>query len=319
MTTDQVVLVTGATGFIGGHLLPSLSGNPVRVALRSAGQNAGPRADRIYVGDVNGRTEWTGALAGVRCVVHMAAHVHAMKQTADDRRSFHEVNALGTERLALAAAAAGVRRFIFVSSIKVNGESTTDRPFSASDEPHPVDAYGISKWEAEQRLFRVAADANMEAVVVRPTLVYGSGVGGNFLKLLSWVDKGVPLPLRSIANARSVLNVWNLCGLLARMVEIPAIDSGVFLVSDGLELSTPELIRRVAAAMNRSARLVPVPATLLKAAGALTGTSSSIDRLCDSLTVDITPTCQYLDWRPSVSTEEGLIRTARWYIEHKAR
>src|ERR1700683_3788907 len=156
MTTDRVVLVTGATGFIGGHLRPSLAGNPVRVALRSAGQKAGPRADRIYVGDVNGRTEWVEALAGVRCVVHMAAHVHAMKQSADDRRSFHEVNTLGTERLALAAAPAGVRRFIFVSSIKVNGESTTDRPFSAIDVPHPVDAYGISKWEAEQRIFRTS-------------------------------------------------------------------------------------------------------------------------------------------------------------------
>jgi nucleoside-diphosphate-sugar epimerase len=298
MTTDRVVLVTGATGFIGGHLLPSLSGKPVRVALRSAGRNAGARADRIYVGEVNGRTEWADALAGVRCVVHMAAHVHAMKQTADDRQSFHEVNTLGTERLALAAAAAGVRRFIFVSSIKVNGESTTDRPFRAIDVPHPVDAYGISKWEAEQRLFRVAADANMEAVVVRPTLVYGPGVGGNFLKLLSWV--------------------YNLCGLIARMVEIPAINSGVFLVSDGVELSTPELIRRVAAAMSRSARLVPVPATLLKAAGTLTGTGPSIDRLCDSLTVDITPTCHSFDWRPSVSTDEALIRTARWYIEHRA-
>jgi UDP-glucose 4-epimerase len=241
-----------------------------------------------------------------------------MKQTADDRQSFHEVNTLGTERLALAAAAAGVRRFIFVSSIKVNGESTTDRPFRAIDVPHPVDAYGISKWEAEQRLFRVAADANMEAVVVRPTLVYGPGVGGNFLKLLSWVYKGVPLPLRSIVNARSMLNVWNLCGLIARMVEIPAINSGVFLVSDGVELSTPELIRRVAAAMSRSARLVPVPATLLKAAGTLTGTGPSIDRLCDSLTVDITPTCHSFDWRPSVSTDEALIRTARWYIEHRA-
>jgi nucleoside-diphosphate-sugar epimerase len=318
MPTDRVVLVTGATGFIGGHLLAGLSGNLVRVALRGAGQNAGLPADRVYVGAVNGRTEWAEALAGVRCVVHMAAHVHAMKQTADDRRLFHEVNTLGTERLALAAAAAGVKRFIFVSTIKVNGESTTDRPFSAIDIPHPADAYGISKWEAEQRLFRVAADADMEAIVVRPTLVYGSGVGGNFLKLLSWVHKGVPLPLGSIANARSMLNVWNLCGLITRMVEVPAIKSGVFLVSDGVDLSTPELIRRVAAAMSRSAWLLPVPKTLLKAAGALTGTGPSIDRLCDSLTIDMRPTCQSLDWRPSVSTDEGLIRTAGWYIEHRA-
>jgi nucleoside-diphosphate-sugar epimerase len=266
---------------------------------------------------VNGRTEWAEALAGVRCVVHMAAHVHAMKQTADDRRSFYEVNTLGTERLALAAAVAGVKRFIFISTIKVNGEATTDRPFSAIDVPHPVDAYGISKWEAEQRLFQVAGEANMEALVVRPTLVYGSGVGGNFLKLLSWVYKGVPLPLRSIVNARSMLNVWNLCALIARMVEIPAVSSGVFLASDGVELSTPELIRRIAAAMGRPARLVPVPATLLRAAGAITGTGSRIDRLCDSLTVDIGSTCQSFDWRPPVSTDEGLMRTARWYIEHR--
>jgi nucleoside-diphosphate-sugar epimerase len=315
MTADQFVLVTGATGFVGGHLLPRLAGNPVRVALRTREENAGLCGDRINVGDVNGRTDWAETLAGVRCVVHLAAHVHVMKAAANDRRSFYEVNTLGTERLALAAAAAGVKRFIFISSIKVNGESTTDRPFSAIDVPHPVDDYGISKWEAEQRLFKVAGKFNMEAVVVRPTLVYGPGVGGNFLKLLSWVHKGVPLPLASIINARSMLNVWNLCDLLARMVNAPMISPGVYLASDGVDLSTPELIRRIAAAMGRPARLFPVPETLLRVAGALTGTGLHVRRLCDSLTVDMTATRRSLDWMPSTSIDEGLMRTVRWYVD----
>ena len=315
MMVGGVVLVTGASGFVGGHLLPALAGNRIRVALRAESANRLSGCESAFVGDLNGRTEWKPALAGVHTVVHMAAHVHVMKPTAGDHQRFYEVNALGTERLAVAAAESGVKRFIFLSSIKVSGESTTDRPFNAMDVPHPEDDYVRSKWEGEQRLFRIAERSGMSIVVLRPTLVYGTGVRGNFLTLMSWVSKGIPLPFGSIANARSMLSVWNLCELVVRIVEVPEVASGVFLVSDGMDLSTPELIRRIAAAMRRPARLLPVPANLLKLVGAMTSMGPSIQRLCSSLTVDITSTREAFDWTPSMPVEEALNRTARWYLE----
>jgi nucleoside-diphosphate-sugar epimerase len=314
MTLGGLVLVTGASGFVGGHLLPALAGMRVRLALRAESANRLPGFEPVVVGDLDRSTEWTPALADVQTVVHMAAHVHVMKPTADDRQRFYEVNALGTERLAIAAAECGVKRFIFLSSIKVNGESTTDRPFNAMDAPHPEDDYGLSKCEGEQRLFRVAARTGMSVVVLRPTLVYGIGVRGNFLKLMSWVSKGVPLPFGSIANARSILSVWNLCDLVVRVVQAREVASGVFLVSDGVELSTPELIRRIAGAMRRPARLLPVPAQLLKLAGAMTSIGPSIQRLCSSLTVDIALTREAFDWTPAVPVDEALDRTAQWYL-----
>jgi nucleoside-diphosphate-sugar epimerase len=315
-TGHDVVLVTGATGFVGGHLLPSLSGGRVRVAVRSGHVGRVSGCESVCVGDINRGTDWREAVAGVRCIVHMAGHVHVMNLSADDRRQFHEVNALGTERLAIAAANAGVKRFIFLSSVKVNGEATMDSPFRAMDAPHPGDDYGISKWEGEQRLFRVAANYGMEAVVVRPTLVYGPGVRGNFLKMMSWVHKGVPLPFGSIRNARSLLNVWNLCSLIGRLVDLAAVPSGIYLAADGVDLSTPELIRRVAVAMGRPARLLPLPVAVLNLVGALTAQGLSISRLCSSLTVDITSTVEAIGWAPRVSIDEALTLTARWYVNH---
>jgi nucleoside-diphosphate-sugar epimerase len=315
MTDTGIVLVTGATGFIGRHLLPALSGSRIRIAQRAEGASRLADCETVCVGEVGRRTDWARALAGIHTVVHMAAHVHVMRSTHHDRGQFHEVNALGTERLALAAAESGVKCFVFLSTIKVNGERTTDRPFNATDAPRPQDDYGISKWEAEQRLFRVAERSGMSAVVLRPTLVYGSGVRGNFLKLLSLVYNGVPLPFGSIGNARSMLNVWNLCDLIVRIVKSASATSGVFLVSDGVDLSTPELIRRIAAAMSRPARLLPMPANILKLVGAITPLGPSIQRLCDSLTVDIASTREAFGWTPTVSVDEGLLLTSRWYLD----
>jgi len=283
--------------------------------LRSRNGDLAGHCEQVVVGDIDQQTNWVSAIKDVECVVHMAGRVHVMNPTADDHRRFHEVNALGTERLALVAAEQGVRRFVFLSSVKVNGEVTYGKPYTRSDAAAPIDDYGNSKLQAEQILFEIARKSNMEVVVIRPPLVYGPGVRANFLRLLSWVHKGIPLPLGAIRNARSLVSVWNLCDLIKCVVEAPELTSSVLMVSDGMDLSTPELIRRLAVAMGRSPRLVAIPVSVLKLAGAVTGKSAEVARLCGSLTVDITETKRQLGWTPPVSIDEGLARTVRWYLD----
>lgn len=306
------VLLTGSTGFVGRTLLNALRNIEIRRALRSAETTSAEES--VIVGDIGASTQWAAALAGVDCVVHLAARVHVMRPTRGDGRLFRDTNVQGTQALASAAAANGVKRFIFLSSVKVNGEATYDRPFTAADEAKPVDDYGTSKSEAETNVFEIAAKSSMEAIVIRPPLVYGPGVKANFLRLMSWVHKGIPLPLGAIRNQRSMVSVWNLCDLIKQTIEIPSVKSGVLMVSDGEDLSTPDLIRRLAVAMGRSARLVSVPESLLKVAGALTGKSAEIARLRGSLTVDISETKRQLGWTPPLSVDEGIARTVRWYL-----
>jgi UDP-glucose 4-epimerase len=241
-----------------------------------------------------------------------------MDPTANDIKLFHETNVLGTARLASAASEFGVKQFIFLSSIKVNGESTAAVAFSATDTPRPLDHYGISKWQAEQKLFEIAAKSQMKVVAIRPPLVYGPGVRANFLRLLSWVHNGIPLPLGSIHNKRSLVSVWNLCDLIKRAIDTHALRSGVLLVSDGIDLSTPELIRLIARAMRRSPRLLSAPKGVLRLVGAMTGKSAEVARLCGSLTVDISATKNQLGWIPPVSVDEGLARTVRWFLNDVA-
>ena len=266
------------------------------------------------VGDIGATTDWREAVRGLDIVIHVAARAHVLHDSSANSNLYVETNVHGTERLAEASAQAGVRRFVFLSSVKVNGEDTKEHAYTTDDEPRPRDAYGSSKWHAEERLGEVAKRTGMEAVIVRPPLVYGPGVRANFLRLLQWVDKERPLPLGAIDNNRSLVSVWNLCDLLVRLLEHPRASGRTWMVSDGEDLSTPELIRRIARAMNRRVRLVPVPIGVLTLLGVLTGRQAEIARLCSSLAVNIEHTRRELEWTPPMKMDEAIARTVAWYL-----
>jgi nucleoside-diphosphate-sugar epimerase len=307
------VLVTGASGFVGRVLCTTLTdaGYAVRAAVRrSTGYEDSEGTETVAIGDL-ATAEWSAALRGVDCVVHAAARAH----TGDARSRpelYLQTNAHGTRRLAVAAVRAGIGRFVYLSSVKVNGEGA-ERPYGALDEPRPQDPYGESKLLGEKFALQVAAGSAMGVVIVRSPLVYGPGVRANFARLLRWVERGWPLPLAAIHNRRSLVNVWNLCDLLQRLLIHTAAPGRIWMVSDAEDLSTAELVRRIARELHRPARLFPVPATALRIAGAMLGASAEIARLCDSLTVDIAATRRELEWSPPVSVTEGLARTVLWY------
>lgn len=310
------VLVTGGSGFIGRHLVDRLLASNVEViaAVRDPANSRNlPSAvtwttlDLAEPGSLN-----PAALRGVECVYHLAARVHVMRRSADDQDSFHRLNVRATEALARAAARAGVRRFLFVSSIKAVGERST-QPISPADEPGPEDAYGRSKLEAERVVAAIAAETGLERAVVRPPLVYGPGVGANFSRLMSLVKRGVPLPFGAVENRRSLVNVWNLADLLVRLGTHPA-GQGVWLISDGRDLSTRELITQLSLAMGQRPRLWAMPVPMLRHLAGFFGMGAEIARLTDSLQVDATLTCRSLDWSPPVPTNEGIARTVEWFL-----
>ena len=309
-----LAVVTGASGFVGSSLSKSLlySDFRVRAAVRAGTPtelSACSGVERAIVGDINA-TSWSSVLTRVDCVVHCAARAHVMHETAGKAlAAYRAVNVDGSRRLAEQAAAAGVRRLVYLSSIKVNGEDTAPgASFSFSDRPAPEDAYGISKWEAEQALWEISAKTGLEVVVVRPPLVYGPGAKGNLARLLKLVRFGLPLPFSAVQNIRSLIGLDNLVDLLIRCIDHPAAAGQIFLVSDGEDLSTPDLIRHMAAAMNRSPRLFPVPISLLHLAGGACGKRAEIDRLVGSLQIDISHTRRVLGWTPPVSVQEGIRR-----------
>jgi nucleoside-diphosphate-sugar epimerase len=266
------------------------------------------------IGDLGATTSLTAALENVTAVVHLAARVHMMNDGATDPlKEFRRVNVEGTEALASAAAKQGVRRMIFVSSVKVNGELTSGTPFSEADRPDPQDPYAVSKCEAEEALRSIGVKTGLEIVIVRPPLVYGPGVRANFLRLTSLAARGIPIPLPNIGNRRSLIGVDNLADFLVRCVSHPEAADETFMVSDGEDVSTRELVVRLAQALGRSARFLPVPEFALRLAARLAGKEAALNRLLGSLVVDSGKARQELGWMPPVALDSGLAATARWY------
>jgi nucleoside-diphosphate-sugar epimerase len=311
----QLILVTGATGFVGRVLCEALltRGYAVRAATRGSARLPAAVV-QVQVGELGPHTDWNEALRGVDTVVHLAARTHVLSDPASDPlREYRRINTEGTARLATAAAQAGVRRFVFLSSIKVNGEYTTADPYSAQDTPHPEDAYGVTKWEAERALRAVERHMGMGVVVLRPPLVYGPGVKANFRRLMQLVARGVPLPLGGVRNRRSMIYVENLADAICACIAAPQSAGRTYLVSDGTDLSTPDLIRALALAFGVRPRLFAVPVPLLAAVGAVLRRPDQVARLTRSLQVDSTPLRNELGWRPPWSVEEALAKTAAWW------
>jgi UDP-glucose 4-epimerase len=307
------ILITGANGFVGRTLCTELlrCGHSVRGALRQS--NSGPAltegVETVVVGTINATTDWKTALVDCGVVVHLAARVHVMNDKANDPLAeFREVNTEGALNLARQAAQAGLKRFIFISTIKVNGEGR-DTPYRETDAPAPEDAYAISKWEAEQGLRQIALETGLEVVILRPPLVYGPGVKANFQRLIHIVEKGWPLPLGAIRNRRSLLYLGNFVDAIRLCVEHPAAAGQTFLLDDGQAVSTPELIRAVARALGRTARLLAVPVWMLEAAGTLLGKRAAMARLTGSLFVDGSAIRSRLGWAPPFTLEQGLAST----------
>ena len=311
-----MILVTGATGFVGKavvrRLLAEDASRRVIVAVRRDNQQWPDKVLPRVTGDLEPSSDWSHALEGVSAVVHCAARVHVMTDTAaNPLDEFRRVNVQGTLNLARQAAAAGVRRFVFVSSIKVNGEAIEPgHPFTADDAPGPLDAYGVSKMEAEQGLRELSAQTGMDVVIIRPPLVYGPGVKANFAAMMRWLKRGVPLPLGAIHNQRSLVALDNLVDLIVTCLTHPAAANQTFLVSDGEDVSTTQLLRRMGLALGRPARLIPVPVSWLKLAATMVGKQDMAQRLCGSLQVDIEKTRRLLGWTPPLSLDEGLRRAA---------
>ncbi len=312
-------LITGGNGFVGRALTSHVlaSGCEVRLSLRqppSADQIVG--VETVEIGSLSLKNDWTAALRKVDRIVHLAARVHIMNDNSSDPiAEFRRVNVEGTANLARQAAAAGVRRFVYLSSIKVNGECTQEgHPFTADDAPAPADPYGVSKHEAEQALRQIAADTGMEVVIIRPPLVYGPGVKANFESMMRWLARGVPLPLSAVTqNRRSLVALDNLVDLIVTCLSHPAAANQTFLVSDGDDLSTASLLRRMGAALGHPARLFYVPPSLLKLGAQAVSKPGIYQRLCCSLQLDIAKTRQLLDWTPPVSVDEGLRRAAEGF------
>jgi len=305
------LLITGATGFVGKAVceLAVRRGLAFKGALRMRGEVTGC-VESFVVGDINDATDWGVVLRDVNAVVHLAARVHVMHDTeADPLTAFRAVNMDGTLNLARQAAAAGVKRFVFISSVKVNGESTPlGRAFTETDALSPQDAYGLSKHEAEEGLRQLSDDTSMEVVVIRPPLVYGPGVKANFAALMRAVQRSWLLPLGAVHNQRSLVALDNLVDFIVTCITHPQAANQTFLVSDGQDLSTTELVRGMAQAAGVPARLLPVPVWALQAGALLLGKGDAVQRLCGNLQVDISKARSLLGWVPPVSVEEGLRR-----------
>lgn len=310
------VLVTGANGLVGRALCSILEQSSLQVirAVRTSTKHC-----ELPVGDLNERTDWSVALTqGIDVVVHLAGQVPLAESSIGAQASlYYEVNTAGTANLARQCAQHGVKRFVFVSTVKVLGEGK-EEPYRDGDLAVPADAYAISKWEAEQDLWQIATRTGMEVVVLRPPLVYGPGVKGNFIRLIQVIDKQAPLPLGAIQNQRSLIYLGNLVDAIRVCLTHPKAKGKTFLVSDGEDVSTPELIRRIAETLGRRPLLLHVPVSWMRWAGAFLGKKAAVDRLLGSLCVDMTPLREELGWNPPYTMLAGLETTAHWYRKTKA-
>ena len=312
-----MILVTGSNGFVGAQLCRTLRarGIALRAAVRGLAQDG-----QVQVGDLNGSTDWRDALAGCASIIHLAARVHVMDETVSDPLgAYREVNVVGTLNLARQALESGVRRFVFVSSIKVNGEATTVAPFRPCDEPNPCDPYGQSKREAEIALLQFGRAHGLDVVIVRPPLVYGPGVKANFHSLMRLVKLGVPLPLGRIENKRSIVAVENLVDLLILCTSHPKAVGQTFMVSDGQDVSIGELVSMIGIAMDKKVRLLPVPLSLMCGVARVLGKEAVIGRLSGSLQLDISTTRTMLEWTPPLATQAALNVTVAHFMAQQIK
>ena len=317
-------LVTGATGFVGRLLVGTLLNDGVDIvaAVRKKSDLLPDEAKQIEVGDFQAKTDWRVAIKSVSVVVHLAARVHVMQDNVlDPLAEFRKINTFATLNLAKQAAEAGVKRFIFISSIKVNGEMTElNKPFRSDDQFIPDDPYGLSKYEAEQGLLAIAKETGMEVVIIRPPLVYGPGVKANFSAMMKWVNKSVPLPLGAIHNQRSLVALDNLVDFIALCADrekSPKAANQVFLISDGEDVSTTTLLQKVASAFDKRSRLIPVPVGLMTFAAKLIGKGDVANRLFGSLQVDSSKARNLLGWKPVITMDEQLKKTANACLAKK--
>jgi UDP-glucose 4-epimerase len=315
------VMITGSSGFVGTKLVKVLAdkdGIDILAATRHEPTDCPTPVTILKNCHISAEMDWKAYLSNVNVVIHTAARVHIMDdRTPDPMAAFRAVNVQGTMRLAEQAAEMGVQRFIFLSSVKVNGEETSDGDaYTADQDPAPADPYGVSKMEAESQLRTLAERSGMEVVIIRPVLVYGPGVKANFLKMMKWIDSGIPLPFGAIHNSRSLVALDNLVDLIVLCIDHPKAANQTFMVSDGEDLSSTELMRRIARALNKPDRLFPVPGGLLKQSIRLIGKPHLSQRLCGSLKVDIHKTLDILDWKPIVTVESALKEVAAYFQEN---
>ena len=319
----KTIFITGSTGFVGTALCRRmlLEGWRVCAAVRTLfdQERLPPGIESVPIGSIGPETIWAPLLAGMDIIVHLAARTHVTRELDQNSlQAYLSINVEGTERLARSAAAAGVKRFIYLSSVKVNGAGK-EEPYSELDAPAPKDAYGISKTEAEKVLHRVSAETGMQIVIIRPPLVYGPGVKANFLRLMQIVDRRIPLPMSRIQNSRSMIYRDNLVDAIMTCIVEKNAAGKTYLVSDGEDVSTPELIRRIAASLERKACLFPVSPKLIQRAGKCIGITSVVYRLLGTLTVDSSRIQKELNWTPPYTMERGLEETAKWFKRQKSK
>ncbi|WP_077046220.1 SDR family oxidoreductase [Pseudomonas sp. KK4] len=318
---SKKILVTGATGFLGHALLQRICAMPdskVVAPIRNIKCNFPGSVETLHIGNIDHATDWSTALDGVDTVVHAAARVHVMHENAESIEKFRAVNVKGTLRLANQAVEAGVKRFIFISSIKVNGECTPPgKPFHADDNPLPLDAYGVSKYEAEQQLLSMADQGLIEVVIIRPVLIYGPGVGANFQQMMRWLSTGIPLPFGGVDNKRSLVSLDNVVDLVVTCIDHPRAANQIFLVSDGEDVSTTQLMNCLVTYLGANTWLFPISTKILILFAQLTGRRSVAQRLFSSLQVDIKKNEELLGWRPPVRLADGLKSTATFFLRSR--